>query len=123
MIRKTNLRSQVLVVILAISTLTVALSTLGVFLVSTFSVERDLDQYLLQLAKTELASATDTGKLHVHETGTWSLEFRGIPGYEKFVWVQDLDGKVLAETALGLPMIELLENEKDIIVLELGEGG
>ena len=30
---------------------------------------------------------------------------------------------MFAETALGLPMIELLENEKDIIMLELGEGG
>jgi signal transduction histidine kinase len=63
----------------------------------------NLDAALLEMARTELASATDTGYVHVHEPEPQPLSFKGAPGYEKYVWIEDQHGNVVAHTAnIGL---------------------
>ena len=94
-----NLRGRLLGVTIGLATATVLLSGLAVFAIAARSLWRNLDASLIQIAKTEIASATDTGTLHVHETGTRTLTVSGVTGYEKFVWLENNRGRILAASA------------------------
>jgi two-component system OmpR family sensor kinase len=94
-----NLRRRLLGLTIGLATATVILSGLAVFAIAARSLWRNLDASLIQIAKTEIASATDTGTLHVHETGTRTLTVSGVIGYEKFVWLENNQGRILAASA------------------------
>lgn len=94
-----NLRRRVFGVTVGLVAGSVILAGSAVFLFAERSLRRNLDASLVQLARTEIASATDTGTLHIHETGPQTLTVSGVPGYEKFVWLENDKGKVLAATA------------------------
>jgi signal transduction histidine kinase len=83
---------------IGLATATVLLSGLAVFTIAARSLWRNLDASLIQIAKTEIASATDTGTLHVHETGARTLVVSGVTGYEKFVWLENAQGRMVAAT-------------------------
>lgn len=93
-----NLRRRILVVTLSLIAGTVATCSIAVYFVASHSLWLNLDAALLQIAKTEIASATDTGTIHVHETGPMTLSIKGVRGYEKFVWIESKSGKLLACT-------------------------
>lgn len=94
-----NLRRRLLGLTIGLATATVILSGLAVFAIAARSLWENLDASLIQIAKTEIASATDTGTLHVHETGTRTLTVSGVTGYEKFVWLENEQGRILAASA------------------------
>lgn len=94
-----NLRRRVFGVTVGLVAGSVILAGSAVFLFAERSLRRNLDSSLVQLARTEIASATDTGTLHIHETGPQTLNVSGVPGYEKFVWLENGAGKLLAATA------------------------
>lgn len=94
-----NLRRRLLGLTIGLATSFVILSGCAVFAIATSSLWRNLDASLIQIAKTEIASATDTGDLHVHETGTRTLTVSGVTGYEKFVWLENNRGRILAASA------------------------
>jgi len=93
-----NLRRRLLGLTIGLTLATVLLSGLAVFTIAARSLWRNLDASLIQIAKTEIASATDTGTLHVHETGTRTLVVSGVTGYEKFVWLENAQGRIVAAT-------------------------
>ncbi|HMS54050.1 MAG TPA: ATP-binding protein [Fimbriimonadaceae bacterium] len=93
-----NLRRRILLVTLSLIGGTVLACSIAVYFVAAHSLWRNLDAALLQIAKTEIASATDTGTIHVHETGPMNLAIPDVRGYEKFVWIEDQAGQVLACT-------------------------
>lgn len=78
---------------------TVVLVGAAVLVVSQRNLHQSLDEALVGLARTELASATDTGFVHVHESGPQTLTLQGVPSYEKFVWVIDHQDKIVARTS------------------------
>lgn len=94
-----NLKIQLMLVMSILTTGTVILTAGGVYVVAQASIQRNLDNAILQLAKTELASATDTGEVHVHDTEPWTLTVQGVPGYEKYVWIEDAQDRMVARTA------------------------
>jgi two-component system OmpR family sensor kinase len=107
-----NLKSHLMIVMSILTTGTVVATAAGVFAVAQSSIQRNLDNAILQLAKTELASATDTGRVHVHVTEPWTLTVQGVPGYEKFVWIEDLQGRVLARTPNVGPRTVVADGEE-----------
>lgn len=94
-----NLHRRLLGLTMGLATATVVLSGLAVFTIVARSLWQNLDASLIQIARTEIASATDAGTLHVHETGTRTLVVSGVTGYEKFVWLEDAQGRILAASA------------------------
>lgn len=88
--------------VLSMSLLTgITLIVLGfvVFFVTQQQLLRNLDRSLTQLASTEVASATDLGYVHVHEEPQELADLVGAQGYEKFVWLFDVKGKLVAHTS------------------------
>lgn len=116
-----KLQRRVLAVTLGLTVGTVILTGAAVFLMSSASLRNNLDNSILQLARTEIASATDTGSLHVHETGQKTLDVSGVAGYEKFVWLEDIGGRHLASTANVLPNSRVIGAEPFRRVARAGE--
>jgi signal transduction histidine kinase len=79
----------------------VLVSTVGVavYWISSSSLRNSLDLSLVQLARTELASATDIGSVHIHDASPLTMSLSGLPGVEKFAWIESADGKVVAHTS------------------------
>lgn len=116
-----RLQRRVLAVTLGLTVGTVILTGAAVFLMSSASLRSNLDNSILQLARTEIASATDTGSLHVHETGQKTLDVSGVTGYEKFVWLESYDGRHLASTENVLPDSRIVGAEPFRKVARSGE--
>lgn len=93
------LRRHLLFAIMGVALLTTIVLALGVFFISQRQLQRNLDASILQLAKTELASATDKANVHVHDSEPWLLDVKGVPGYAKYVWIEDKNGKVVAKSS------------------------
>lgn len=94
-----KLYTRLLMVMTGLSIGAVLLLGLSVYLVVQSALRRNLDDSLIQLARTELASATDLGYVHVHEFDPQTLTVTGAPGYEKFVWIVDDRDKIVARTS------------------------
>lgn len=94
-----RLRNRLLTAMTGLTTGFVLLSGLTTYMVIQSSLRRNLDESLLVLARTELASARDKGFVHVHETDPRTLSVAGVPGYEKYVWIVDDAHRMVARTA------------------------
>lgn len=94
----TSLRNRLSIWLVAVTIVMVVLGGTGVYQLAETSMRQNQDATLLQIAKTEIASGTDTGFLHVHETGTRTLDVSGVSSIEKFVWIQNREGQVLVQT-------------------------
>ena len=94
-----KLRQRVLTVTIGLITGTVAICGVSLYLVASRSLRKNLDNSILQLAQTEIASATDMGFVHVHELGPQTISVKGVPGYEKYVWIEDATGRKVANTS------------------------
>lgn len=99
---------------------TVLVCAIAVFLAASSSFRANLDDSILQLARTEIASATDTGYLHVHETSPRTLKVAGVAGYEKYVWIEDGTGRRLAATSNVGPETEVVGTGPFLTVAKRG---
>lgn len=103
-----QLRKRITVVTIGLVVGTVLVCAVAVFFVASSSFRSNLDDSILQLARTEIASATDTGHLHVHETSPRTLKVAGVAGYEKYVWIENEAGSRLAATSNIVPETEVV---------------
>jgi len=78
-----------------------ALSAAAVYVGARGVLYASLDEALLSIAQSELASATDGpgGRVHVHEEPPVPLWLVGAHGYEKLAQVEDPGGRTVALTA------------------------
>lgn len=76
------------------------LTGLAIYLGASQGLQRNLDDALLTIAETDLASSIDGpgGQIHIHEDMPIPLELSRNVGYEKVVQVRDSTGRIVAQT-------------------------
>ncbi len=94
----TSLRKHLVTRMLALTIFLLALVGLTVYFACRATLQKNLDLSLVQLAKTELASATDTGYIHIHDASPLTIPLEGLPGIEKYAWVIDDSDRLAAHT-------------------------
>ncbi|MBS1700209.1 MAG: hypothetical protein JST12_00990 [Armatimonadetes bacterium] len=94
-----NLHRRITITFGAVTAGIMVVSGIAVFAVFKATESARLDNSLLQLARTEIGSATDTDRIHVHEPVPQALSIKGVPGYEKFVWIVDQQDRIVAKTS------------------------
>jgi two-component system OmpR family sensor kinase len=97
---RTTLRSRLTraVTLLGLGILT--LTGLAIYLGARQGLQRNLDDALLTIAETDLASSIDGpgGRVHIHEDAPIPLELSRNVGYEKVAQIRDTTGRILAQT-------------------------
>lgn len=94
----TSLRKHLVTRMLALTIFLLALVGFTVYFACRATLQKNLDLSLVQLARTELASATDTGYIHIHDASPLTIPLEGLPGIEKYAWVIDDSNRLAAHT-------------------------
>lgn len=98
--RRVTFRSRLMLATTLLSLAVLLASGALVYLGAQQVLRVNLDEALLSIADTEIASATDGpgGKIHVHEGAEAALTLSAQTGYEKYAQIEDSRDRIIART-------------------------
>jgi two-component system OmpR family sensor kinase len=96
-----TLRRRVALWMSGFAVMVLAAASVAIFLGGRYVLQITLDETLLAMARTEVASAIDSpgGPVHVHDERWVPITLPSGEGYEKYALIADTGGQILARTA------------------------
>lgn len=96
----TTFRGRLALAMTALSAGVLAAASLAIYAGVRHTLRTNLDDALLAIARTEVASSIDApgGQIHVHEEGPLPIALPGSSGYEKAAEILDADRRAVART-------------------------